>query len=196
MNSENKFILLKILQEIEFHIKNSHIDFEGLIQMIINKRIFITGAGRTGLIMKSFGIRLMQLGFDVFFIGDTNTPSTSKHDLLIIGSASGETTTISAVARKSKKIGINIILFTSNEFSTIATYAKKIISVGAKTSELEEDSSNKSFQPMSNLFELFLKRGLPCHIRSDNGPEFTAKVVRGWLEKFEIKNLFIEPGSL
>ena len=196
MNSENKFILLKILQEIEFHIKNSHIDFEGLIQMIINKRIFVTGAGRTGLIMKSFGIRLMQLGFDVFFIGDTNTPSTSKHDLLIIGSASGETTTISAVARKSKKIGINIILFTSNEFSTIATYAKKIISVGAKTSELEEDSSNKSFQPMSNLFELFLKRGLPCHIRSDNGPEFTAKVVRRWLEKFEIKNLFIEPGSL
>ena len=67
MNSENKFILLKILQEIEFNLKNSRIDFEGLIQMIINKRIFITGAGRTGLIMKSFGIRLMQLGFDVFF---------------------------------------------------------------------------------------------------------------------------------
>jgi|TARA_B100001964_G_C14231916_1_gene600448 transposase InsO family protein len=37
------------------------------------------------------------------------------------------------------------------------------------------------------LAELFLKRGLPCHIRSDNGPEFTAKVVRRWLEKFEIK---------
>ena len=36
---------------------------------------------------------------------------------------------------------------------------------------------------------------MPCHIRSDNGPEFTAKVVRRWLEKFEIKNLFIEPGS-
>ena len=127
MNCDNKFILLKILQEIEFNLKNSYIDFEGLIQMIINKRIFVTGAGRTGLIMKSFAIRLMQLGFDVFFIGDTNTPSTSKNDLLIIGSASGETTTISAVARKSKKIGINIILFTSNEVSTIAKYAKKII---------------------------------------------------------------------
>ena len=48
---------------------------------------------------------------------------------------------------------------------------------------------------MEVLSELFLKRGLPCHIRSDNGPEFTAKVVRRWLEKFEIKNLFIEPGS-
>ena len=45
------------------------------------------------------------------------------------------------------------------------------------------------------LSELFLKRGLPCYIRSDNRPEFKAKVVRRWLEKFEIKNLFIEPGS-
>ena len=45
------------------------------------------------------------------------------------------------------------------------------------------------------LQNCFWKRGLPCHIRSDNGPEFTAKVVRRWLEKFEIKNLFIEPGS-
>lgn len=69
MNSDNKIILLKILQEIEFNFKNCSIDFEGLIQMIINKRIFVTGAGRTGLIMKSFGIRLMQLGFDVFYWG-------------------------------------------------------------------------------------------------------------------------------
>ena len=45
------------------------------------------------------------------------------------------------------------------------------------------------------LAELFLKRGLPYYIRSDNGPEFTAKVVQRWLEKFEMKNLFIEPSS-
>ena len=53
----------------------------------------------------------------------------------------------------------------------------------------------KSQDVVEVLAELFLKRGLPCHVRSDNGPEFTAKVVRRWLEKFEIKNLFIEPGS-
>ncbi len=45
------------------------------------------------------------------------------------------------------------------------------------------------------LAEQFLKKGLPVHLRSDNGPEFTAKVVREWLEKFGVKNLFIEPGS-
>jgi len=45
------------------------------------------------------------------------------------------------------------------------------------------------------LSELFLLRGVPKHIRSDNGPEFTAKAVRDWLTRLEVKTLFIEPGS-
>jgi transposase InsO family protein len=45
------------------------------------------------------------------------------------------------------------------------------------------------------LFELFIFRGIPEHIRSDNGPEFTAKAVRKWLERLRVKTLFIEPGS-
>jgi len=45
------------------------------------------------------------------------------------------------------------------------------------------------------LFELFIFRGIPKHIRSDNGPEFTAKAVRKWLERLGVKTLFIEPGS-
>ncbi len=45
------------------------------------------------------------------------------------------------------------------------------------------------------LYELFLLRGVPDHIRSDNGPEFTAKAVRRWLNRVGVKTLFIEPGS-
>jgi putative transposase len=45
------------------------------------------------------------------------------------------------------------------------------------------------------LFELCIFRGIPEHIRSDNGPEFTAKAVRSWLERLGVKTLFIEPGS-
>lgn len=45
------------------------------------------------------------------------------------------------------------------------------------------------------LFELFIFREIPKHIRSDNGPEFTAKAVRKWLERLGVKTLFIEPGS-
>ena len=45
------------------------------------------------------------------------------------------------------------------------------------------------------LSELFMTRGLPKHIRSDNGPEFTSRAIRGWLNNLEVAPLFIEPGS-
>ena len=45
------------------------------------------------------------------------------------------------------------------------------------------------------LADLFIERGPPEHIRSDNGPEFCAKAVRQWLERLGVKTLFIEPGS-
>jgi putative transposase len=48
---------------------------------------------------------------------------------------------------------------------------------------------------IDQLFNLFILRGIPEHIRSDNGPEFTAKAMRKWLERLDVKTLFIEPGS-
>ncbi len=53
----------------------------------------------------------------------------------------------------------------------------------------------KSEDVLERLVELFVRRGLPDHIRSDNGPEFTAKRVRDWLSFLEVNTLFIEPGS-
>jgi len=46
-----------------------------------------------------------------------------------------------------------------------------------------------------HLNDLFIHRGPPEYIRSDNGPEFTAHRVRDWLENVGVKTLFIEPGS-
>ena len=48
---------------------------------------------------------------------------------------------------------------------------------------------------LQTLSELFVEHGPPANLRSDNGPEFTAKVVREWLERVEVKTLYIEPGS-
>jgi putative transposase len=48
---------------------------------------------------------------------------------------------------------------------------------------------------IDEFFKLFIFRGIPEHIRSDNGPEFTAKEVRKWLSRLGVKTLFIEPGS-
>jgi putative transposase len=48
---------------------------------------------------------------------------------------------------------------------------------------------------LERLAWLMATRGVPQHIRSDNGPEFTSQVVRDWLGKVGVKTLFIEPGS-
>ena len=52
-----------------------------------------------------------------------------------------------------------------------------------------------SFDVLETLGDLFLSRGLPKCIRSDNGPEFIAKELREWLIRLKVETLFIEPGS-
>jgi putative transposase len=52
-----------------------------------------------------------------------------------------------------------------------------------------------SHDVLFRLAELFVRRGCPVYIRSDNGPEFTAKAVRKWLSRLDVQTLFIEPGS-
>ena len=60
---------------------------------------------------------------------------------------------------------------------------------------LEVDRQFNSQGVLNRLYDHFIRRGVPEHIRSDNGPEFTAKVVREWLQRLEVGTLFIEPGS-
>jgi len=53
----------------------------------------------------------------------------------------------------------------------------------------------KADDVINELFNLFVFRSIPEHIRSDNGVEFTAEAVRNWLNRLGVKTLFIEPGS-
>lgn len=53
----------------------------------------------------------------------------------------------------------------------------------------------RSTDVLDRLADLFIQRGTPDFIRSDNGPEFTATALRKWLEDLEVQTLFIEPGS-
>jgi transposase InsO family protein len=48
---------------------------------------------------------------------------------------------------------------------------------------------------LERLAALFVERGAPAYLRSDNGSEFTARIVRNWLHRVGVKTLFIEPGS-
>jgi len=53
----------------------------------------------------------------------------------------------------------------------------------------------RSIDVLETLAALFVTHGVPAHIRSDNGPEFTAELIRLWLEALQVQTLFIEPGS-
>jgi transposase InsO family protein len=70
----------------------------------------------------------------------------------------------------------------------IDEYSRECLSIDVARKLTSEDVQ-------ARLMELFLTRGMPAHIRSDNGPEFVAERVRGWLQRLEVAPLFIEPGS-
>jgi putative transposase len=67
-------------------------------------------------------------------------------------------------------------------------YTRECLSIDVESSITAEDV-------VATLTSLFLSRGEPAFIRSDNGPEFIAKAVKQWLEASEVKTLYIEPGS-
>ncbi len=60
---------------------------------------------------------------------------------------------------------------------------------------IRTDRNIKSYAVVDELSNLFITRGIPEHIWSDNGSEFTATVVRTWLSELGVRTLFIEPGS-
>jgi len=60
---------------------------------------------------------------------------------------------------------------------------------------LEVDRHITADEVIDVLVDLFQIRGTPKHIRSDNGPEFIANAIRGWLEKADVGPLYIEPGA-
>jgi 6-phospho-3-hexuloisomerase len=117
-------------------------------------RIFVSGAGRSGLIMRALATRLMHLGKTVHVVGESTTPSIKPGELLVIGSGSGQTSTMLAIARKAKNRGASILLFTTNPTSPLANMAD--LSVAVPAPSLEGDAVGRdlnSVQPMGTLFE-------------------------------------------
>ena len=146
----------KIINDEVNHVLNQ-ID-EQQIDLVMNdvlskNRIFIAGVGRTGLMMKSFSMRLMHLGLKVFYIGETNTPSVNHNDLLIVGSGSGETLSLVSITEKAKNLGVKMVLFTIDDLSTLAKQASRIIKISAPSPKLQKTNNLDSIQPMGSLFE-------------------------------------------
>ncbi|KGA95756.1 3-hexulose-6-phosphate isomerase [Alkalihalobacillus alcalophilus ATCC 27647 = CGMCC 1.3604] len=126
---------------------------EKLINQILeSKKIFVAGAGRSGLMGKSFVMRMMHMGIDAYVVGETVTANLEKDDLLIIGSGSGETKTLVAIAEKAKSLGGTVAVITISPESTIAKLADIVIKLPGATKD-QSKSEYKTIQPMGSLFE-------------------------------------------
>lgn len=130
-------------------------------------RIFVSGAGRSGLICKFFAMRLMHSGYDVSVVGEIVTPSIKRGDLLIIISGSGETEQLVAFTKKARDVGADILLITAKAKSTIGDMADGVFQMGTT------DQYGKVVgMPMGTVFELstlFFLEALISHIIHEKG---------------------------
>ncbi|MFP3155645.1 6-phospho-3-hexuloisomerase [Lachnospiraceae bacterium ZAX-1] len=152
---KNAIYLEKIISELSDNAKLvSEAELQSFADSILAaQRIFVSGAGRSGFISRAFSNRLMHLGLKVYFIGEPTTPSIKQDDLLIIGSGSGGTDSLVAMALKARDIGAKIALLTIFPNSTIGQIANHIVTVPGETPKSNLENSFTSFQPMGNLFE-------------------------------------------
>jgi 6-phospho-3-hexuloisomerase len=117
-------------------------------------RIFVAGAGRSGLCMKALGMRLMHLGKTVYVAGETTTPSIVASDLLIIGSGSGRTASLLVMAEQARRRGAQVLLFTTDAESPLAELSNHRVVIPAPSLKTAEgEHSRISAQPMGTLFE-------------------------------------------
>lgn len=121
-------------------------------QIVQAPKVFLAGAGRSGLMMKGFAMRLIHLGISAYVVGETTTPSFSERDLLLIGSGSGETSSLLASAQKAKKLGGVLGAVTLNPQSTIGTLADYTVKLSGSPKDTTA-SESQSIQPMGSLYE-------------------------------------------
>ena len=109
------------------------------------KRIIVCGTGRSGLMLKSFAMRLMQMGYISYVVGETITPAIKEGDLLIVASASGETNSVCQAVKSAQKENVE-----ANEQSTLYKLQQALIKIKVST---KFNTVNITKQPLGSLFE-------------------------------------------
>ena len=132
-------------------------EVEALVREVTEAgRVFVAGAGRSGLVMKAFAMRLTQLGFQVHVVGETTTPAVKSGDLLLIGSGSGVTERLVHYAGKAVEAGARVAVATADPGSPAARLADLVVVIPAPTPKSSKETGGqglRSHQPMATLFE-------------------------------------------
>ena len=151
----NNMIFSQSVEYIQRKIKDildnvSQDDIDKVKELFFNSnRIFVYGAGRSGLVAKAFAIRLVHLGFQTFVIGETITAPVQKGDLVVIVSGSGETIPAVMTAEIAHNLEAYVVSITAKKKSEIAKYADITLYISAACDEIER----KKFAPLGTLFE-------------------------------------------
>lgn len=124
-------------------------------------RIFLLGAGRSGLVASAFAMRLMHLGLTVHVIGEVVTPAVRANDLVIVVSGTGETRQVNEVVGIAKHEGTKIAAVTSNKDSSLGKLADAVIVISGRTEsddtsfvERQVTGTSISLTPLGTLFEI------------------------------------------
>ncbi|NUO07079.1 MAG: 6-phospho-3-hexuloisomerase [Candidatus Brocadia sp.] len=139
--------ILSVLEKIEER------PYEDLISSILKaKNVFVTGQGRSGLVSRTFAMRLTHIGLNAYCVGDATTPNIDRGDLLIACSSSGSTHITRYIAGLAKKASATVVAVTSHKNSPLAGQADIIVELPVQ--EVSTDYKNDgSIQFRSTLFE-------------------------------------------
>lgn len=157
----------EILSGAEKAIKELDLDqVEKMIEMLLeakDRKIFVVGMGRSGFVGRAFALRLMNLGFNVYFLGETITPAAGKDDLVIAISGTGMTKLVVSAVTVAKEIGTKVIVITSYKESALGQAADLLLLIGGRTKmgwPREEDylarqilGEREPLSPLGSIFE-------------------------------------------
>jgi 6-phospho 3-hexuloisomerase len=138
-------------------------EVEALIDALLSsKKVFVYGAGRSGLVAKAFAMRLMHLGINVYVVGEIITPAIEREDLLLTISGSGETTSVVNAAKIAKNVGAKVALITTYPNSSLGRLADIVVVVKGRTKlRGEKDFVMRQIKgehyplaPLGTLFEI------------------------------------------
>lgn len=129
-----------------------------------DKKIFTVGMGRSGFVARAFALRLMNLGFNVYFLGETITPAAEKGDLLIAISGTGTTKMVLTASAAARDIGARVIAITSFPESPLSKLADLVVEVKGRTkagTPKEKDYLTRQIMgvgepltPLGSIFEI------------------------------------------
>lgn len=144
----------QIIEELQRSISQlDHQEAERMAELLLqSNKVFVAGAGRSGLMGRAFAMRLMHVGKEVYVVGETVTPGIEPGDVLVLGSGSGETKGLISMAEKAKGVGAEVIAVTIAPDSTVGRLASYVVKLPGSTKD-QASGSYSTIQPMASLFE-------------------------------------------